>query len=169
MSSASVTFSDRLFSDLRNLVRSARQRVAVAVNSEAISLYWQVGCRIKKHILKGGRGAYGEQTVKKCAAFLTGEFGSGWGFRTVQHCVRVAYTFTEAEIVYALRTQLSWTHVRALMGIDDELKRMFYLEMAAHEHCAAKYIARHPFFLVNFSPHARIRCVPRPPKDFTLA
>ena len=114
--SAANAFSGRLFSDLRNLVRSARQRVAVAVNSEAISLYWQVGCRIKKDILKGGRGTYGEETVKKCAAFLTGEFGSGWGFRTIQHCVRVAYTFTEAEIVYALRTQLSWTHVRALMG-----------------------------------------------------
>lgn len=136
--SAANAFSGRLFSDLRNLVRSARQRVAVAVNSEAISLYWQVGCRIKKDILKGGRGAYGEETVKKCAAFLTGEFGSGWGFRTIQHCVRVAYTFTEAEIVYALRTQLSWTHVRALMGIDDELKRMFYLEMAAHEHWSTR-------------------------------
>ena len=117
--SAANAFSGRLFSDLRDLVRSARQRVAVAVNSEAISLYWQVGCRIKKDILKGGRGAYGEET-------------------TIQHCVRVAYTFTEAEIVYALRTQLSWTHVRALMGIDDELKRMFYLEMAAHEHWSTR-------------------------------
>lgn len=138
LSAASNAFSGRLFSDLRKLVAAARQRIAISVNSEAISLYWRIGCRIKKDILKGGRGVYGEGTIRKCADFLTGEFGSGWGFQTVRHCVRAAYTFSEAEIVYALRTQLSWTHVRALMGIDDELKRMFYLEMAAHEHWSTR-------------------------------
>jgi len=130
----------QLFADLRKLVLSARQRVAASVNSESISLYWNIGCRIKKDILKGGRGAYGEETVKQCAKYLTEEFGSGWGFRTVQHCVRAAYTFTEKEIVYALRTQLSWTHLRSLMGFDDELKRLFYLEMAAHEHWGTRQL-----------------------------
>src|SRR5690606_19317445 len=49
-------------------------------------------------------------------------------------CVRAAYTFTEDEIVYAVRTQLTWTHLRSLMSIDDEIKRKFYMEMARIEH-----------------------------------
>jgi len=52
----------------------------------------------------------------------------------LQHCVRSAYTFSEEEIVYAVRTQLTWTHLRSLMAIEDELKRKFYLEMARIEH-----------------------------------
>ena len=33
-----------------------------------------------------------------------------------------------------MRTQLTWTHLRSLMAIEDELKRKFYLEMARIEH-----------------------------------
>lgn len=48
--------------------------------------------------------------------------------------VRAAYTFSEDEIGYAVRTQLSWTHLRSLMSIDDPLKRAFYTEMTRIEH-----------------------------------
>lgn len=41
-----------LFADLRELIRIARNRVAVSVNSEAIMMYWQVGLRIKQDLLK---------------------------------------------------------------------------------------------------------------------
>ena len=36
-------------------------------------------------------------------------------------------------IVYALSRQLSWTHLRGLIYIDDPLKREFYLEMCRSE------------------------------------
>lgn len=123
-----------LFADLRELIRIARNRVAVSVNSEAIMMYWQVGLRIKQDLLKSSRAAYGEELVRKASDYLVGQFGSGWGFQTVRHCVRAAYTFSKKEIAYALRTQLSWTHLRSLMAVDDPLKRQFYLEMCAHEH-----------------------------------
>ena len=40
-----------------------------------------------------------------------------------------SYTFSEDQIVYAVRTQLTWTHIRSLMFIDDQLKRELYVEM----------------------------------------
>lgn len=128
----------KLFSDLRELVSSAKRRIATTVNAEAVMLYWTVGTRIKTDILKNKRATYGEELVKKAALFLTSEFGCGWGVQTVRHCVRAAYTFHKKEIVYALRTQLSWTHLRSLMAMDDNLKRQFYLEMSAHEHWSTR-------------------------------
>jgi len=128
----------RLFADLRELIVSAKRRVASTVNAESVMLYWSVGMRIKTDILKNKRAAYGEELVKKSAAYLTAEFGSGWGFQTVRHCVRAAYTFSRKEIVYALRTQLMWTHLRSLMAIEDKLRRQFYLEMCAHEHWSTR-------------------------------
>ena len=71
---------------------------------------------------------------KNLAIALTEKYGKGWSFHKLQHCVRSAYTFSEDEIAYAVRTQLTWTHLRSLMSIDDGLKRSFYVEMCRLEH-----------------------------------
>ena len=65
---------------------------------------------------------------------LTEQYGAGWSIYKLQHCVRAAYTFTEDEIVYATRTQLSWTHLRSLMGVKDALERQFYAQICTIEH-----------------------------------
>jgi predicted nuclease of restriction endonuclease-like (RecB) superfamily len=48
----------------------------------------------------------------------------------LRHCLRIAETFEESEIVYALRRQLSWTHLRTISYENDPTKRSFYLKMA---------------------------------------
>ena len=52
----------------------------------------------------------------------------------LRHCLRSAETFSEAEIVSAVRTQFSWTHLRSLMSISDPLARKFYMQMCHYEH-----------------------------------
>jgi hypothetical protein len=47
--------------------------------------------------------------------------------------LRFGEVFEAEEIVYALSRQLSWTHFRSLIYIDDSLKREFYLEMCRGE------------------------------------
>lgn len=91
---------------------------------------WNIGKRIKEDILYNQRAEYGKGIVKNLAEKLTERYGKGWSFYKLQHCVRSAYTFTEEQIVYAVRTQLTWTHLRTLMSIEDELKRTFYMQMA---------------------------------------
>ena len=51
----------------------------------------------------------------------------------MRHCLRFAETFPDLEIVSALRRQLSWTHLKTLLYIDDSLKRDFYAQMAQLE------------------------------------
>ena len=36
--------------------------------------------------------------------------------------------------MYATRTQLTWTHLRSLMGIEDSTERQFYMQMCSYEH-----------------------------------
>ena len=95
------------------IIEDTRYRVAVYVNSEAIRMNWHVGMQIKEDVLHNARA---ERLVKR--------YGSGWGFKKLQHCLRAAYTFSEAEIDYAVRRQLSWTHLRSLMFVEDELARI---------------------------------------------
>lgn len=122
-----------LVADIHQLIDSARQRAAVAVNAELTLLYWQVGRRIQAEVLKGERAAYGQQIVPALAAQLTAAYGRGWGEKQLRHCLRAAETFPDEAILSTLRRQLSWTHIKTLMYLDDPLKRDFYIELCRLE------------------------------------
>jgi predicted nuclease of restriction endonuclease-like (RecB) superfamily len=125
--------SSRIVGDIKALIEKSKQQVAVAVNATITLLYWQVGNRIKTEILKNQRAEYGKQIIQALSVQLTAEFGSGWGEKHLRHCLRFAETIADEKIVSALRRQLSWTHIKAIIYIEDELKRMFYFEMCKVE------------------------------------
>lgn len=55
--------ANMLISDLRQMIDEARSAVAVTVNISLTFLYWQVGIRINKEILKDHQAEYGKQIV----------------------------------------------------------------------------------------------------------
>ena len=122
-----------LSQELSALIHSAKQRAAVAVNSEITLLYWQVGNRINQAVLGGERADYGKRVIATLSNELTVQFGKGWSKRNLAQMVKFAEVFWDIEIVHALRTQLSWTHIRQLIAIDEPIKRDFYTTMAIQE------------------------------------
>lgn len=132
------SLENRLYDDVCNIIEQSRYRVAVYVNSEASMMNWNIGKRIKEDILLNKRAEYGEQVLKRLAKKLRIRYGNGWGVQKLQHCVRAAYTFTNEEIMYAVRTQLSWTHLRSLMAVQNSLARQFYMEMCRIEHWSTR-------------------------------
>ncbi|MBK8805771.1 MAG: DUF1016 family protein [Bacteroidales bacterium] len=123
-----------LFSDVCQIIDGTRFRIATTVNAEVCLMNWYVGKRIKEDVLYNQRAEYGKEIIKNLSIKLTERYGKGWGYEKLKHCVRSAYLFLEDEIRYAVRTELTWTHLRSLMAIEDELKRKFYLEMTRLEH-----------------------------------
>ena len=123
-----------LYSDVCSLIENTKYRIATTANAEICMLHWQIGVRIKDDVLFNQRAEYGKQVVKNLAVALTERYGKGWSDRKLLHCIRAAYTFSEEQIVYAVRTQLTWTHLRSIMFIDDQLKRDFYIEICRLEH-----------------------------------
>ena len=123
-----------LYEDVCQIIDGARGRIATYVNTEVCLTNWYVGKRIKEDVLVNKRAEYGKQVLKNLSVKLTERYGAGWSVYKLQHCVRSAYTFSEQEILYATRTQLSWTHLRTLMGIKDHLERQFYAQMCSAEH-----------------------------------
>lgn len=122
-----------LIADLRQLIADARQRAATAVNAELTGLYWQVGQRIHREILGSQRAGYGEEIVSALARQLTADYGRGFSSKNLHHMVRFAQAFPDEAIVSALQRQLSWTHLKALIYLDDPLKRDFYIELCRLE------------------------------------
>lgn len=122
-----------LLPELRQLIQTARHTVAVAVNSALTTLYWQIGVRIRREILREKRAAYGEEIVHALSAQLSEEFGRGFGRRNLFRMIRFTEVFPDPKIVSALMTQLGWTHFLQIIPMDDPLKRVFYAEMCRIE------------------------------------
>lgn len=132
------SLENRLYEDICTIIDESRYRTAVFVNSEASLMNWNVGERIKEDVLFNKRAEYGERILKKLSTKLIERFGNGWGYQKLQHCVRAAYTFTKEEISYAVSIQLSWTHLRSLMYLNNPLARQFYMEMCRIEHWSTR-------------------------------
>ena len=122
-----------LVADIRQLIEISRTELAVTVNSTLTLLYWQIGQRIHSEVLQGERAGYGEQIVLTLSRQLETDYGRGFSSKNLRHMLRFAQAFPDADIVSALRRQLSWTHIKALIYIDDPLKREFYVEMCKAE------------------------------------
>jgi predicted nuclease of restriction endonuclease-like (RecB) superfamily len=129
-----------LFNDIRELIDNSRQRFAVAVNAELTLLYWNIGKKINDHILGNERAEYGKQILATLAQELTEIYGKGWNEKTLRHSLRSAETFSEEQILYAVRRELSWTHIRNIMYLKDELQREFYLEICASERWSSRQL-----------------------------
>lgn len=135
-----VPSDHRLFADIRHLIDAARQRVASVVNAELTQLYWHIGRRINSEILQGQRAEYGKQVIAELAKQLAAEFGKGWSERQLRYCLRVADIFPDAEILHTVCSQLSWSHLRLIIQIEDPLKRDFYLEICRLEHWGVRQL-----------------------------
>ena len=130
-----------LYNDVCQIIDNARVRVATYANSEIIMMNWSVGKRIKADVLHEQRGEYGKRVLKNLASKLTERYGKGWSHKQLLHCLRSAETFSHDEIVSAVQRQLSWTHVKTIMYVPDNLARSFYLEMSFIEHWDTRTLA----------------------------
>jgi len=122
-----------LFGEIQRLIEESRQHVAVEVNSTITMLYWQIGKRINKEVLKSKRAEYGKQIVTSLSKQLVVEYGNSFSEKNLRRMIQFAEVFHEQEIVVSLIRQLSWTHLLAVIPIEDPLKRKFYIEMCKLE------------------------------------
>lgn len=122
-----------LLADVRGMILEARQTVARGVNAALVVLYWNIGQRLRRDILKEKRAEYGERIVAALGRQLEREFGRGYGEKNLRRMIQFATVFPDEKIVAALRRQLGWTHFKAIIPIADPLKRDFYAEMCRME------------------------------------
>jgi predicted nuclease of restriction endonuclease-like (RecB) superfamily len=131
---------DNLLTDVSQLIDAARQRLAVAVNAEMTMLYWRVGKRINDEVLHGKRAEHGQEVINVLARNLTKNYGKGWSSQQLRHFVRFTEAFPDEQIVCTLCIQLSWSHFRQIIFIDDPLKRSFYIEICKLEHWSVRQL-----------------------------
>jgi predicted nuclease of restriction endonuclease-like (RecB) superfamily len=132
----------RLIRDIRILIQSTREKVAQTVNSAHVLLYWSIGRRILRDILRHQRAEYGKEIVSTLSRQLTQEFGPGFTSGNLFHMLRFAEAFQKKEIVYALSRQLGWSHFRQIIYLKEPLAREFYVEMCRLEQWSTRTLQK---------------------------
>ena len=130
----SPSVSQSLIQDLRQIIEQARGHVAATANYALTTMYWHIGERINRDVLRNERAEYGKQIVSQVATQLQEEFGKkGFEPRNIRRMMQFAQKFPDFEIVSQLATKLFWSHFVEVMPLRDDLQREFYITLAASE------------------------------------
>ena len=114
--------------DIKALINEARHHVVRSVNTAMVITYWEIGRRIVEEEQNGSnRAEYGKYLIENLAKELTADFGKGFSVPNLRNFRQFYLVFP---IRHALRSELSWTHYRQLMRVENEEARNFYLKEA---------------------------------------
>ena len=120
---------EELYANVRSILASARQRAYTAVNFAMLESYWLIGQQIVENELRGAaRAEYGKGVLKELAERLTAEFGKGFDESNLRY-MRLFYR--SFPIRDTLRHELTWSHYRRLLSIENEPARLWYMNEAA--------------------------------------
>ena len=122
-----ITYQD-IYSEIRNTLVSSRNQAYHSVNFAMVQAYWNVGRIIVECEQSGNvRAEYGKSLIKKLSEQLTEEFGAGFDARNLRNMRQFYIRFPNWN---AVRYELTWTHYRLLIKIENDDARKWYMNEA---------------------------------------
>ena len=115
---------EAVYNNIRSTIIDAQTKIVRTVNSAIVESYWKIGEQIHKEC-GNGRAEYGKYVLKYLSERLTKEFGKGFSATNLKYMRQFYLAFPKG---HTLRGQLSWSHYRLIMGVDNPKAREFYAE-----------------------------------------
>jgi len=115
-----------LYDTINKIIEDARNMVYRTANFAMVKSYWHIGKVIVEEEQNGKeRAKYGKELIKQLAVKLTKKHGKGFTETNLKY-MRQFYRFFEKS--HSLRDELSWTHYRLLLKVENEQARQFYMQ-----------------------------------------
>ena len=130
--------SQNIYGEIRQSIIQVQNKVQQAVNFGMVQLYWEVGRRLDE-ACDGQRADYGKEILKVLSAKLTEEFGKAYSVRNLQMMRQFYVAFP---IANTLCSQLSWSHYRLLMRVNDIDARNYYEKECAADGWSVRELER---------------------------
>lgn len=129
-----------LIQDITSIWQTARTRAYTLVNRAMIDAYWSIGQRIFNEELKGQKKAdYGSYLLRELATTLTRELDKHLDERELRRMRQFYQLFPDPELH---RPELTWSHYRLLLRVEDAGARSFYLTEAASQSWSTRQLER---------------------------
>jgi predicted nuclease of restriction endonuclease-like (RecB) superfamily len=119
---------DTFLSNIKERIRTAQIKAALAVNRELILLYWQIGREILTRQQQQGWGA---KVIERLSQDLRNEFPQMKGFSRTNLLYMRAFAdaYPDQQIVHQVGGQIPWKHNCVLLDkVKDPQQRRWYIE-----------------------------------------
>lgn len=116
--------TDDLWLKVQELIKNARHKVYAEINNTIVYTYWHIGRLIVEEEQQGEkRASYGKAVIESLAIKFAENGEKGFDVTNLRHMRNFYLQFPNCD---ALRRELSWTHYRLLLKINEPQKRAFY-------------------------------------------
>ena len=127
------------YNKINDLILKTKQNVAKNINYEMVELYFEIGSTINELIENYNLEASQNKILKLFSEKLTQEFGQGFSVSNLKKMKKFYLTYEDGSTLW---NQLSWSHNRLIMNIDNEAKRTFYLEETIKSNWSVRQLER---------------------------
>lgn len=128
-----------IFQEIKEILQEAKNKVYKVANNAMVEAYWNIGRVIVEKQGGKDKAEYGTALLKNLSREMTKEFGKGFTLTNLKYMRQFYLTFPKS---HALSDQLSWTHYRLLMRVENENARNFYLEESIKENWSTRQLER---------------------------
>ena len=143
MKHVQVNNSSDFISDIKQIIEQSRRLSYASINAMMIQAYWLVGRRIVEEEQGGAsRAEYGKSLLKNIAKELMPIYGNAYSVRRLQDYRQFYLSFKDIEIWHSRMPNLTWTHYRELLTVNDEVARCWYMQEADKEMWSVRTLHR---------------------------
>jgi predicted nuclease of restriction endonuclease-like (RecB) superfamily len=141
--------TDTLYFEIKTVIENARTRAYKAINSAMVQAYWHIGRLIVEADQKGETKAeYGKALIKELSKRLTHDFGKGFTTTNLKYMRQFYLTFPishalrDKSDVNTLHPELSWTHYRLMLKVENPKARRFYIQECIESKWSTRQLER---------------------------
>ena len=129
----------QFYQQIKHILLEARNKVYQTANFAMVEAYWNIGKSIVEQ--QGGeeKAEYGVRLIAELSKQMSTDFGKGFTVANLKNMRQFYLTFPKS---YALRSELSWTHYRLLMRVENKNARRFYIEEAIKSNWSTRQLER---------------------------
>jgi predicted nuclease of restriction endonuclease-like (RecB) superfamily len=132
--------NDDLYLKIKNILQSARDNAYRHINFVMVEAYWNIGKQILEDEQRGkDRAEYGAYLIKELSLRLTKDFGKGFTTTNLKMMRQFYQAFPNS---HTLCDQLSWSHYRLIMRVDNSQARLWYTEESVKANWSVRALER---------------------------
>lgn len=140
---AEILENKGFYDKARDIVEQGKKYAYNGLNKVILATYWQLGKHIVEEEQNGQqRAEYGKQLIKHLATELVNDYGSSYNERNLNYFRLFYLQFNDLEILNARVQNLTWTHIRQLLKVDNQAAKLWYLNEAAQQCWSSRTLER---------------------------
>lgn len=129
--------------EIKQILQQARSKAQTAINSAMVEAYWLIGKRIVEEEQQGeSKAKYGKRLMEDLSTALTADFGKGFSYANLYNCRQFYLKFPEQQILYTLCRELSWSHLRLIMRVENSKALEYYCNESRVENWTVRQLER---------------------------